>query len=72
MTLTSEQPWFVQQSAHSAFLAVNKKAIEKFGDKWTEPQNIITNGPYKLAVWKHDAEIDLVKWDGWRNADAVT
>jgi oligopeptide transport system substrate-binding protein len=72
VTLTSEQPWFVQQSAHSAFLAVNKKAIDQFGSKWTEPENIITNGPYKLAVWKHDAEIDLVKWDGWRNADEVT
>jgi oligopeptide transport system substrate-binding protein len=72
VTLTSEQPWFVQQSAHHAFLAVNKKAIDKYGSKWTEPQNIITDGPYKLAVWKHDAEIDLVKWDGWRNADAVT
>jgi oligopeptide transport system substrate-binding protein len=72
VTLTSEQPWFVQQSAHSAFLAVNKKAIDQFGSKWTEPQNIITNGPYKLAVWKHDAEIDLVKWDGWRNAKDVT
>jgi oligopeptide transport system substrate-binding protein len=72
VTLTSEQPWFVQQSAHSAFLAVNKKAIDQFGSKWTEPENIITNGPYKLAVWKHDAQIDLVKWDGWRNADEVT
>jgi oligopeptide transport system substrate-binding protein len=72
VTLTSEQPWFVQQSAHSAFLAVNKKAIDKYGAKWTEPENIITNGPYKLAVWKHDAEIDLVKWDGWRNAKDVT
>jgi oligopeptide transport system substrate-binding protein len=72
VTLTSEQPWFVQQSAHSAFLAVNKKAIDQYGNKWTEPQNIITDGPYKLAVWKHDSEIDLVKWDGWRNADDVT
>jgi oligopeptide transport system substrate-binding protein len=72
VTLTSEQPWFVAQSAHSAFLAVNKKAIEQYGSKWTEPKNIVTNGPYKLAVWKHDAEIDLVKWDGWRNADDVT
>jgi oligopeptide transport system substrate-binding protein len=72
VTLTSEQPWFVAQSAHSAFLAVNKKAIDQFGSKWTEPENIITNGPYKLALWKHDAEIDLVKWDGWRNAKDVT
>jgi oligopeptide transport system substrate-binding protein len=72
VTLTSEQPWFIQQSAHSAFLAVNKKAVEKWGNKWTEPNHIVTNGPFKLAVWKHDAELDLVKWDGWRNAKDVT
>jgi ABC-type oligopeptide transport system substrate-binding subunit len=72
VTLTGEQPWFVQQAAHHAFLAVNRKAVEQYGDKWTDPQNIVTNGPFKLAVWKHDAELDLVKWDGWRNADDVT
>src|SRR5581483_1471743 len=72
VTLTSPQPWFVQQVAHHSFLAVNKKAIDKWGDKWTEPNHIITNGPFKLAVWRHDAELDLVKWDGWRNADDVT
>ena len=46
--LTSPQPWFVQQVAHHSFLAVNKKAVEQFGDKWTEPANIVTNGPFKL------------------------
>ncbi|HEX5469642.1 MAG TPA: peptide ABC transporter substrate-binding protein [Gaiellaceae bacterium] len=69
--LTSPQPWFVQQSAHHSFLAVNQSAVEQFGDKWTEPQNIVTDGPFKLAKWEHDAEIDLVKWDQWRNADSV-
>jgi oligopeptide transport system substrate-binding protein len=70
--LTSQQPWFVQQSAHTAFLAVNQKAVEQFGDKWTEPENIVTDGPYKVTKWEHDSEIDLVKWDEWRDAANVT
>ncbi len=70
--LTSAQPWFVQQSAHTAFLAVNKSAVEQFGDKWTEADNIVTDGPFKVAKWEHDAELDLVKWDEWRDADSVT
>jgi oligopeptide transport system substrate-binding protein len=70
--LTSAQPWFVQQSAHSSFLAVNQSAVEQFGDKWTEPENIVTNGPFKLAKWEHDSEIDLVKNDDWRGAADVT
>ena len=72
VTLTSPQPWFVQQSAHTSFLAVNRKAVEKWGNKWTEPSHIVTDGPFKLAAWRHDAELDLVKWDGWRNAKSVT
>jgi len=70
--LTSAQPWFVQQVAHTSFLAVNKKAVEQFGDKWTEAKNIVTDGPFKLASWQHDSRIDLVKWDQWRNAKDVS
>jgi oligopeptide transport system substrate-binding protein len=70
--LTSAQPWFIQQSSHSSFLAVNKKAVEQFGNKWTEPQNIVTDGPFKLSKWEHNSELDLVKWDQWRNAKDVS
>jgi oligopeptide transport system substrate-binding protein len=69
--LTNPQPWFIQQSAHHSFLAVPQKTVEKFGDKWTEPANIVTNGPFKLDSWQHNANINLVKWDGWRDADSV-
>jgi oligopeptide transport system substrate-binding protein len=71
VTLTNPTPWFVQQAAHHSFLAVNKKAVEQFGDKWTEAANIVTNGPFKLERWEHSANIDLVKWDEWRDADSV-
>ena len=70
--LTSPQPWFIQQASHHSFLAVNQSAVEQFGDKWTEPENIVTDGPFKLAKWEHDAEIDLVKWDDWRGAADVS
>ena len=70
--LTSPQPWFVQQVAHHSFLAVSQKAVEQFGDKWTEASNIVTNGPFKLASWQHDSRIDLVKWPEWRNANEVS
>ena len=57
--------------AHHSFLAVNKAAVDKFGDKWTEPANIVTNGPFKLESWEHNSSIDLVKDDNWRDADSV-
>jgi oligopeptide transport system substrate-binding protein len=70
--LTSAQPWFVQQVSHHSFLAVHRATVEKFGDRWTEPANIVTDGPFKLAAWEHNASIDLVKNDAWRGAADVS
>ena len=69
--LTSAQPWFVQQSAHHSFIAVHRPTVEQFGNKWTEPQNIVTNGAFRLDRWQHNSRLDLVKWDEWRNAADV-
>lgn len=69
--LTGPQPWFIAQSAHSSFLPVHRATVEKFDRKWTEPKNIVTNGPYRLTEWKHDESLTLTKWADWRDADAV-
>jgi oligopeptide transport system substrate-binding protein len=70
--LTSAQPWFVQQVSHHSFLAVHRPTVEQFGDRWTEPGNIVTDGPFKLDAWEHSASIDLVKNDAWRGAADVS
>ena len=70
--LTTPQPWFIQQVAHHSFIAVHRPTVEKFGNKWTEAANIVTNGPFKLDTWQHNAQLDLVKWNEWRNADEVS
>jgi oligopeptide transport system substrate-binding protein len=69
--LISPQPWFIQQVSHHSFLAVHRPTVEQYGEKWTEAANIVTNGPFKLERWEHNANIDIVKWDEWRDADSV-
>ena len=69
--LTSPQPWFTQQLAHHSFMAVHRPTVEQFGDKWTEAANIVTNGPFLLDSWEHNAAINLVKNEDWRDADSV-
>jgi oligopeptide transport system substrate-binding protein len=70
--LTSAQPWFVQQAAHHSFLAVHQATVEEFGDQWTEPGNIVTNGPFMLEGWEHEATLTMVKNPDWRNAADVS
>jgi oligopeptide transport system substrate-binding protein len=72
VTLTSPQPWFVAQTAHHSFLPVHQATVEQFGDQWTTPENIVTNGPFMLVAREPEASIDLEKWPEWRNADEVT
>ena len=69
--LTSPQPWFVQQISHTSFFPVHKATVQRHGKKWTEPGNIVTNGPFRLAAWRHDASVTLVKNTKWRNARSV-
>lgn len=69
--LVAPQAWFIQQLNHTSFIPVHRATVEKFGEKWTEPENIVTFGPYKLASWKHDASLVLVKNTKWRNAKSV-
>ena len=71
VTLTSTQPWFIQQSAHSVFLPVHQATIEQFGERWTRPENIVTNGPFKVEAAEPSASLTLVKDQDWRDADSV-
>jgi oligopeptide transport system substrate-binding protein len=45
--------------------------IEEFGDKWTEAGIIVTNGPYTLEEWSHNAYMRLVKNPMWPDAQDV-
>jgi oligopeptide transport system substrate-binding protein len=71
VTLEQPQPWFPSLLAHNVFFAVPRATVERWGNKWTEPSHIVTNGAFRLVRWRHDAEIDLAKWHGWRNASRV-
>jgi oligopeptide transport system substrate-binding protein len=69
--LTSPQPWFLQQLSHTSFIPVNKEAVTKWGDKWTEPGHIVSDGPFNLTQWKHDASLTLVKNPNYYDASTV-
>ena len=47
------------------------KVIEKYGDQWTAPQNIQTNGSYMLSAWKKGNMMILRKNPDYYDADKV-
>ncbi|HEY0379475.1 MAG TPA: peptide ABC transporter substrate-binding protein [Pyrinomonadaceae bacterium] len=48
VTLRQGAPFFLGLMAHQFFRAIPHGPIEKYGPKWTEPQNIVTSGPFRL------------------------
>lgn len=58
--------------AHPVARPMPRSAIETHGvPTWTEPANIVTNGPYKLAEWAHGDYILLDKNPAYYDADNV-
>lgn len=51
VTLSEPVPYFYKLLVHPSVSPVPKAAVEKFGEKWTQPANIVTNGAYKLKNW---------------------
>ncbi|HET7037651.1 MAG TPA: peptide ABC transporter substrate-binding protein, partial [Thermomicrobiaceae bacterium] len=71
-TLEGPRAYFPVLATYSAALPSYKPAVEKFGDKWTEAENIVCNGPFKLTEWKHNESYTLERNDGYWNAKNIT
>ncbi|HEX7296943.1 MAG TPA: peptide ABC transporter substrate-binding protein, partial [Pyrinomonadaceae bacterium] len=60
-------PFFLGLLPHQVFRVVPRKAIEQYGNRWTEPEHIITSGPFKVKSWRpYDklvVERDPMYWD---------
>jgi oligopeptide transport system substrate-binding protein len=61
VTLEGPRGYFPVLAAYLAALPGYQRAIEKFGDKWTEPGNIVCNGPFVLESWEHNKQMVLRK-----------
>lgn len=51
--VTLDQPTsaFLLMLGHTSMVPVSEAAVDKFGDKWTQPANFVSSGPYKLSQW---------------------
>jgi oligopeptide transport system substrate-binding protein len=61
VTLEGPRAYFPALTAFLAALPAYRPAVEKHGDAWTEPGNIVSNGPFRLESWDHGREFVLTR-----------
>ncbi|MGQ9682959.1 MAG: peptide ABC transporter substrate-binding protein [Anaerolineae bacterium] len=71
-TLTEPAGFFPAIAGMWVCKPVAKECVDQFGDKWTEPGNIWTNGPYAMAVWEHESKMVMVKNPHYYGAKTVS
>jgi oligopeptide transport system substrate-binding protein len=59
--LPSPTPFFLQLVTNYLFAAVPRQAIEMAGSAWTEPQHIVTSGPFTLREWRRREKLTTIR-----------
>jgi len=71
ITLTGPTPYFLGLLTHPIAYPVNRKNLEQYGDQFSRPGNLVSNGAYVLASWVPRVEIVLEKNPAFREADVT-
>jgi oligopeptide transport system substrate-binding protein len=71
ITLEAETPYFIELLTHQTGLPVNKAAVEAHGTDFVKPENIVTNGAYKLGSFTPGDKIVMEKNEHFHDAANV-
>ncbi|MBI2058557.1 MAG: peptide ABC transporter substrate-binding protein [Nitrospirae bacterium] len=52
-------PYLLAITTYMVTFPLRKDVIERFGEVWTEPEHMVTNGPYRLEEWRHEYRLVL-------------
>lgn len=71
ITLSEPCPYFPDLVAFMTFFPVHKETVEKFGNDWIKPGNIVSNGAFILKEWKYNNFLRFAKNPFYWNKDKV-
>ena len=71
VSLLTPAVYFPAVATLNAFCPQPRRAVEMFGDGWTEPEHILTSGSYRLAEWRHGQSLTLERNVDYYGARAV-
>ncbi len=70
--LKASTPYFLGLLNHSSAYPVHKGSIEKYGDQFSRPGKLVSNGAYTLKEWVIQSHIKLERnVHYWDNADTI-
>ncbi|WP_397417968.1 peptide ABC transporter substrate-binding protein, partial [Phenylobacterium sp.] len=60
-------PYLLEALKHQSFFPAPRHVVERYGDAWVQPGRYVSNGAYRLTVWRLGDRITLEKnpefWD---------
>lgn len=71
ITLTQPIPFLLRMLSHPVMAPVHQATIEAHGNIWTRPDNMVSNGPFRLQEWNLNEKLTLVKNNTYWNADQI-
>jgi len=71
ITLTGPTPYFLGLLASPVAFPVHRGNVEEFGDQFSKPGNLVSNGAFVLSKWTPRVSIELERNPRYRDADAT-
>lgn len=71
VTLESPTAYFLELTAFYTYFPVSKDVVESNPDWAKDPETHISNGPFELVTWDHNAKLILEKNELYYNADKI-
>jgi oligopeptide transport system substrate-binding protein len=71
VTLEQPTPFFLDLCCTPTYLPVYLPAVQRWGDAWTKPGHIVTNGAFLLAAWRLNDRLRLRQNPTYWNRAAV-
>ena len=59
--LACAYPLFQELCASAPLVPLRQDIIEEYEDKWTSPNNIVSNGMYLLYSWEHTVSLEMMR-----------
>jgi len=71
VTMVGPLPYVTSMLPHTVFAVLPMHVIEKYGEDWVLPGNMVSNGPFVLETWKPQEILTVVRNPKYYDAEVV-